>query len=69
MDPVCALGGETSGGDQTMQVRMMKQVLTPGMEDSQESNLCSQVARIASYLLQGLGTGAEQEVIEDLLVL
>jgi len=28
MDPACALGGETSGGDQTVQVRMMKQVLT-----------------------------------------
>jgi hypothetical protein len=27
------------------------------------------VARIAGYLLQGLRTGAEQEVIEDLLVL
>jgi hypothetical protein len=27
------------------------------------------VARISGYLEQGLGTGAEQEVIEDLLVL
>ena len=28
-----------------------------------------QVARISGYLEQGLGTGAEQEVIENLLVL
>jgi hypothetical protein len=48
---------------------MMKQVLTPGMQDGKESNLCSEVTRITSYLLQGLGTGAEQEVIEDILVL
>jgi len=48
---------------------MMEQVLPPGMQDSKESNLCSEVARVPGYLLQGLRTGAEQEVIEDLLVL
>jgi len=69
MDPVCALGGEPSGGDQAVQVRMMKQVLTPGMQDGKESNLGSEVTRIAGDLLQSLGTGADQEVIEDLLVL
>jgi len=39
------------------------------MEDGKEADVGSQVARISGYLLQGLGTGAEQEVIENLLVL
>jgi hypothetical protein len=69
MDPLRTLGRKPSSWDQAVNVRMMKQVLTPGMQDGKESNLCSEVTRITSYLLQGLGTGAEQEVIEDLLVL
>jgi hypothetical protein len=39
------------------------------MQDGKETDVCSQVTRIAGYLEQGLGTGAEQEVIEDFLVL
>ena len=39
------------------------------MQNRKEANVGSQVARISGYLEQGLGTGAEQEVIEDLLVL
>jgi hypothetical protein len=69
MDPLRAIGRETSGRDHAVDVKMMEQVLTPGMQDRKKSNLCSQVTRIAGYLLQSLRTGAEQEVIEDLLVL
>jgi hypothetical protein len=43
--------------------------LSPGMQYRKEANVGSQVARIPGYLEQGLGTGAKQEVIEDLLVL
>jgi hypothetical protein len=39
------------------------------MQDRKEANVGPQVVRISGYLEQGLGTGAEQEVIEDLLVL
>src|SRR5260370_6973828 len=39
------------------------------MQDRKEANVCLQVTRISGYLEQGLRTGAEQEVIEDLLVL
>jgi hypothetical protein len=39
------------------------------VEDGEEADVSSQVARISGNFLQGLGTGAEQEVIEDLLVL
>ena len=69
MDPLRGLGRKTSGWNHAVEVGMMEQVLPPGMQDSKESNLCSKVARVLGYLLQGLRTGAEQEVIEDLLVL
>ena len=69
MDPLRTVGGKPSSWDQAVQVGMMKQVLTPGMQDGKESNVGSEMARIPSYLLQGLRTGAEQEVIEDVLVL
>jgi hypothetical protein len=39
------------------------------VQDRKEADVSSQVARIAGYLEEGLRTGAEQEVIEDLLVL
>ena len=39
------------------------------MENGEESDLRSQVFGISGYLEKGLRTGAEQEVIEDLLVL
>ena len=39
------------------------------MQDRKEADVGSQVSRISGYREQGLRTGAEQEVIEDLLVL
>src|SRR2546427_12385229 len=69
MDPLPAIGGETSGRDHAVDVRMMEQILAPGMQNRKKSNFCSQVTRIPGYLLQSVRTGAEQEVIEDLLVL
>jgi hypothetical protein len=39
------------------------------MEDREEPNLGSPMFGIGGYLQKGFRTGAEQEVIEDLLVL
>src|SRR3984893_914196 len=69
MDPLSAIGGETSRRDHAVEVRMMSSVLTPGMEDRKEPDLGSQMFGIGGYLQKGFRTGAEQEVIEDLLVL
>src|SRR5450755_4771036 len=69
MNPLRAIRRETSGGDDAVEVRMSQQILSPGMQDRKEANLCPQVAWIPCDFLQGLRTGAEQEVIEDLLVL
>src|ERR1700737_1600829 len=69
MDPLRTIGGETAGWDQAVDVRMMEQILAPGMQDRKEPDLRSQVFGISSYLQKSFRTGAEQEVIEDLLVL
>ena len=39
------------------------------MEYRKEADLCPEMFGVGGYLQQGFGTGAEQEVIEDFLVL
>ena len=51
MDPLLAVGRETSGRDDTVEVRMSQQVLSPGMQDRKEANVCPQMAGIAGDLL------------------
>src|SRR5260370_41554791 len=48
---------------------MMEQVLSPSMEDGNETNLCPQVSRIGGDGAQGFAGGAEQNAIHHLLVL
>jgi len=50
-------------------VRILLQFLIPGMEHGEETDFGAEMAGIAGDFEQGLGTGAEQQVIEDLLVL
>src|SRR5258708_6280635 len=52
-----------------MNVRMNFEFLAPGMQHAEEANLCAEVSRMASDFEKGFGTGAEQEIVEDLLVL
>jgi hypothetical protein len=52
-----------------MNVRMNFEFLAPGMQHAEETNLCTKMPRIASHFEKSFGTGAEQETVEDLLVL
>jgi hypothetical protein len=52
-----------------MNVRMNFEFLAPSVQHAEEANLCAEVSRIASDFEKGFGTGAEQEIVEDLLVL
>ena len=45
--------GEPPGGDETMQVRMVAQVLAPGMEYGEDPDACAEMARISGDLQQG----------------
>ena len=49
-------------GPRNVHVIMAQQVLTPGMQDGEKSDLCAEPFRIPSDFEQGLGTGVEEQV-------
>ena len=48
---------------------MEVKVLAPSVENGEEPDLCAQMAGIACNFEQRLGTGPEQQTVDDLLVL
>lgn len=50
-------------------MRMMLQPLVPGMKHAEESNLRTEVSWVASDLLESFGAGAEEQAVQDALVL
>ena len=48
---------------------MMLKVLSPGMEHAEESNIRSQMLRVASQFEHRRGAGAEEQIVEQPLVL
>jgi len=52
-DPRGMIAGESTGGEQAMQVRRVRQVLAPGMEHGEPSDGCAEMARISGDLQQG----------------
>ncbi len=52
-----------------MQMRMIVQILSPGMQDGEETERGSQMAPVAGDGEQGLGGGAKKQVVELLLVM
>ncbi len=48
-DPVLTIRGETSGRDQTVQVRVVLQGLAPGMQDSHKSDLGPEMFGVSGH--------------------
>src|SRR5713101_9977305 len=48
---------------------MEEQVLSPGVQEADDADLCAQVFAIDSDLQQGLRAGGEQQVVEQTRVL
>jgi hypothetical protein len=65
MNPAGVIGGKSAGGNRAVGVRMKQQVLTPGVQDTQKTNLCSQMLRVAGDLKERGRAGLEQQAIED----
>ena len=61
--------GQTASGDDAVDMGMMLQPLVPGMEHAEEADLGAKVPRIAGDLQQRGGAGAEQQAIDQPLVL
>ena len=69
MHPALVIGRETAGGNHVVDVRMMLERLSPGMEHAQETDLSAEMLGIGGNLHQSRGAGAKQKVVDDLLVL
>ena len=52
-----------------MDVGMMLEVLSPGMEHAEETDVGSEMLGIASQFEQRAGAGAEEQIVEQPLVL
>jgi hypothetical protein len=60
---------QTASRNDTMHVRMMEQLLAPGVQDAEEPDLSTEVARIARDLQQRCGAGTELEIVDLAFVL
>ena len=63
-EPLRAVKRQPAAWHDTVDVRVVLEVLSPGVQDDQQPDLGPEVLGIGSDLLQGLGGGAEQEAID-----
>lgn len=52
-----------------MNVRMMQEILAPGVEHTQKADFRSKMFGVGGNLQQRRSAGAEQEIVDDFLVL
>ena len=68
-NPLSVVWREPSAWNDTMQMWMEQQILSPGVQNAEEADVGAQVFRIASDLQKRLRHSSEQEVVEFDLVL
>jgi len=64
-DPARAVGGEGAAGDDTVQVEMLGEILSPGVQDRRAAEVAAEMAGIAPEGGQGVGDGVEEQRVED----
>ena len=68
-NPVSMLERETAGGDDTVKMWMVLQVLSPCMQHREKADLRTEMLRVGSNFYKCLRSGAEQKVVHKLLIL
>ena len=68
-NPAGVIRREAAGRNDTVYMWMSGELLAPGMQDAEEADLCAEASRVASHFEKSFRTGAEQEIVKDLLVL
>ena len=68
-NPAVAFGCDATARHQAMHVRMVTEILAPGMQDGEESDLSAKMRRIGRDLPQRFGGSAKQEVVHFILIL
>ena len=67
--PAGVIRREAASWHNAMHMRVSAELLAPGMQDSEEADLRAEMSVITSEFQESRGTGAEQEIVEDLFVL
>src|SRR6266850_8307698 len=66
-DPLRVIERQAAGGNDAMDMGMKPELLTPSVQHGEEADFRAKVSRIASDFKKGFRTGAEQQIVEDLL--
>jgi hypothetical protein len=66
--PSLTIRGKAASGDEVVNVGVVAEVASPGMEDADEADLPADEARVLGQVLEGGGRSAEEEVVEGFLV-
>jgi hypothetical protein len=66
--PAVPVRGQTTPGDDTVEVGMAPEVLTSGMEKADNPYRCPERFRGLGQFRERLGGGAEKQIVEDLLI-
>ena len=67
--PVGVIGRQPTGRNNAMDMGMESKLLTPGMQHGEETKFRAEVSRIASDFEKCFRTGAEQQIVDDFLIL
>ena len=68
-NPVSAIERQPAGGNDAMDMWVNVEFLTPGVQDAEETDFCTEMLGIARDFEKGFRTGVKQEIVDDLLVL
>src|SRR5260370_2760008 len=69
LDPARVIGGQTTGWEYAMDMGMKLELLIPGVQHAEETDLGAKMFRIEGHFEQSFGTGVEQEIVDHFLVL
>src|SRR5208282_5493879 len=69
LDPARAIGRQTTGRNDAMDMRVQAKFLVPGVQNAEEADLRAEMFGIAGDFQKGFRTGAKQKIVDDLFVL
>ena len=68
VDPPRSVWGQSAGGHDTVDMRMMLEALPPGVQDHEPANGGTQAPRVRGHLQKRGRGGAEEQVVHDALI-
>src|SRR5712691_8797476 len=68
-NPKRVIERQSAGGHHTMGMRVMFEFLIPGVKHTEEADLGAEMFGIASDFEEGCGTGLQQQMVQNFLVL